>query len=117
MLMISFNCLSQKRKKSVEQCGCVIIPERINLKTVLLYLRKRDSVKQILLELDCFSTSVFSMASLCVPGSQEHEVEVIFVTAFLFVKGFPVFIGKITYSTEKTRQYKNPQHMLTKHSL
>lgn len=50
---------------------------------------------------------MFSIASLCVPGSQVHEVEVIFVTAFLFVKGFPIFTGKIAYSTEKTRQYKN----------
>lgn len=50
---------------------------------------------------------MFSIASLCVPGSQVHEVEVIFVTAFLFVKRFPIFTGKIAYSTEKTRQYKN----------
>lgn len=60
---------------------------------------------------------MFSIASLCVPGSHVHEVKVTFVTAFLFVKGFPVFIGKITYSTEKTRPYKKQQHMLTKHCL
>lgn len=57
---------------------------------------------------------MFSIASLRVPESQVHEVEVIFVTVckgvfllFLFVKGFPIFIGKIAYSTEKTKQYKN----------
>lgn len=49
---------------------------------------------------------------MCVPGSQVHEVEVIFVTAFLFLKGFSVYIGKTAYST-KTRQYKKPQHMVT----
>lgn len=89
-----------------------------NLKPVLLYFKKEKLCwASIVKELDCFSASMFSIASLYVPGSQVHEVEVTFVTAFLFVKGFPVFIRKITYSTEKTGQYKKPQHMLTKHCL
>lgn len=95
----------------------VLLYQKELIKNLYCTLGKRNSVKQVLSELDCFSISMFSIASVCVPGSQVHEVEVIFVTAFLFVKGFPIFIGKITYSTEKTRQYRKPQHMLTKHSL
>ena len=43
---------------------------------------------------------------MCAPGSQVHEVEVTFITVFHLVKWFPLYIGKITYSTEKNTLYR-----------
>lgn len=61
----------------MEQCCCVIIPERISLKPVLYFKKEKLCWANVVKELGCFSASMFSIASF-VPGSQVREVEVIY---------------------------------------